>query len=95
MTGVYETDDGQTFDTDEVQRKSRCDFCGQLGNVPDGDDFIDGDLPSLSGEGIHGDRADICRGCLLEGVSEEDLNEELGSVQEIREEAQSEEVELA
>jgi len=91
MASIYETDDGQEFHADDVKRKSKCDFCGRTGEIPDGDDFIDGDLPSLHGEGINGDYTDICRTCLKEGVSEEDLNENIGSPEELREE----EVELA
>lgn len=84
MTGIYETEDGQQFKTDNLKRKSKCDFCGKLGAIPDGDDFIDGDLPSISGEGINGDRADICRNCLVDGVTKEQLNEEIGSPEELK-----------
>jgi len=91
MTGIYETEDGKEYETDELKRKSKCDFCGETGEIPDGDDFIDGDLPSLHGEGINGDYADICRKCLVEGVSEKDLNNEIGDPEELQEQ----EVELA
>ena len=91
MTAIYETKDGQEFEAEDVKRKSKCDFCGETGNIPDGDDFIDGDLPSLHGEGIKGDYADICRNCLINGVSEKDLENEIGDPEELREK----EVELA
>jgi len=95
MAGVYETKDGEQYDMDDLERKEKCDFCGELGTIPDGDDFLDGELPSISGESHHGDRGAICRDCLEEGVSKEQIDEVIGSEDEIREELAEREVELA
>lgn len=86
MAAIYETDDGTQFDTDNVKRKEKCDFCGKLGDIDDGEDnFNQGELPSLHGEGINGDYANICRECLKNGVSEEDINEAIGDPEELQE----------
>lgn len=95
MAGVYETEDGEQYDMDDLERKEKCDFCGVLGEVPDEDGFLDGQLPNISGEGYAGDRGAICRECLIEGVSKEELDEVIGSKKEIAEEISEESVELS
>lgn len=86
---VYITDDGQQFNAEDVERRQKCDFCGELGTV--NGELIDGDLPSVHGEGVNGDFANICRNCLIEGVDAEALNENIGDPEELQEE----EVELS
>lgn len=93
MTGVFETDDGTQYHTDELERKEKCDFCGKLGEVQGEDDFIDGQLLSLMNESH--DSADICRNCIVEGVDQDKLQEELSTKEEILKERQEREVELS
>jgi len=93
MTGVFETEDGTQYHSDNLERKEKCDFCGKLGGVPDDDEFIDGKLPSLHNEDH--DYTDICRECLVKGISKEKLEEELGSREEIIKEKQERQVELS
>jgi len=84
MTGIFETPDGETYDTDELQRKEECDFCGTLGEISGDDGFIDGQLLRLSNEDH--DSVDICRDCVVEGVQRETLEKHLKTKQEILEE---------
>lgn len=87
MTAIYETKDGQQFEHENITRKEKCDFCNDVtGDISDGDQFIQGSLPRLSSEGHLGDSAEICRNCLIEGVTKDQLNEELGSKEELQEE---------
>jgi len=95
MAGVFETEDGTQYDIDDLERKEKCDFCGKLGEVPDEDGFLDGQLPSISGEGYAGDRGAACRECLINGLDEEQLNEVIGSQEEIVQEMEEETVELS
>lgn len=86
MTGVYRTQDGKEYSVEKTERIEKCDFCGKLGEIEGEDGFIDGDLPGITGETFKGDRGDICRDCLVNGVSEEQLNKVIGDKQEINEE---------
>jgi len=89
---VYITEDGQQFDYENLERKEKCSFCGELGGFNHEDvSYVDGEMPSLHGEGPNGDYANICRQCLQQGVSKEEIDNAIGS----REELQHEEVELA
>lgn len=88
---VYVTEDGKKYDYENLERKEKCTFCGELGDVPGEDELLDGQLPSLHGEPVNGSYANICRNCLQEGVSKEALNEAIGA----EEEMQEKEVELS
>lgn len=90
MTGVYRTQDGKEYSVEETERIEKCDFCGKLGDIQGDDGFLDGDLPGISGETFKGDRGDICRQCLTEGVDQEKLDEVIGDKEEIREEIRKE-----
>jgi len=95
MTAIYETEDGEQIPADDVERKEKCDFCGKLGEMPDEDGFLDGQLINISGEGYAGDRADTCRECLVNGIPQDELDEAIGSKEEIKQEMQEETVELS
>jgi len=77
MTFVYVKEDGEVFSNDEIQRKDMCFICGRLGETEDEDGFIDGALPSISDETIS-NREDVCRECLKEGLTEEQIQEAIG-----------------
>lgn len=94
MTGVFQTKDGTQYNIDELERKEKCEFCGKLGDVPGEDGFIDGNLPSISGEGYPGGRGAVCRQCLIEGLDKEKLDEVIGSKEEIAEKIAEETAEL-
>jgi hypothetical protein len=74
MTSVYVKEDGEVFSKDEIQRKDMCFICGRLGETEDEDGFIDGGLPTISNETVSS-RADVCRECLKDGLTEEQLEE--------------------
>jgi len=77
MTFVYVNEDGEVFSNDEIQRKDMCFICGRLGETEDEDAFIDGALPTISDETVSS-RADVCRECLKDGLTEEQLDEAFG-----------------
>jgi len=77
MTFVYVNEDGEVFSNDEIQRKDRCFICGRLGETEDEDAFIEGALPTISDETVSS-RADVCRECLKDGLTEEQLDEAFG-----------------
>jgi len=77
MTSVYVKEDGQVFSKDEIQRKDMCFICGKLGKDVTDDGFVEGALPTISDETVSS-RADVCRECLKNGLSEEQLEEAFG-----------------
>lgn len=77
MTSVYVKEDGEVFNKDEIQRKDKCFICGKLGENKTEDGFIDGALPTISNETVSS-HTDVCRECLKNGLTEEQLDEAFG-----------------
>jgi len=78
MSNIIQTENGETYDSDNVKNMQKCDVCGKLADTTGEDGFMDGRLPSLHSEKRNGGYADICRDCLITGVPEKELEDLIG-----------------
>jgi len=90
MTKVFETDEGEHHEKNEIKRKEKCDFCGKIGDLKT--EVVNGKLMHLTNEHHHS--TDICRDCVVNGVDKEKLQNQLKTKEEIKQELQETEVEL-
>lgn len=72
MSNVYELPDGTRIDPDEVTKRRRCEFCGDV--VPQVSESGNDEVLVL---GHQGDFMDVCLGCLKEGLDPEDIRDNL------------------
>lgn len=87
MSFVYITDDGEKISEDEVKTAKMCDYCGKLAKMKTGESVhTEAEMPSLHGEGMEGNYSNVCRECLRNGLDDEEIKENIGDPEELKEE---------